>query len=31
MMVKRNPMRDNRSLEISGDPWMTHFTRQSHS
>ena len=31
MIVKWNPMRYARSLEIGGDPWMTHFTRPSHS
>lgn len=31
MIVKRNPLKDARSLEIGGDPWMTHFTRPSHS
>jgi hypothetical protein len=31
MMVKRNLIRDARGLEIGGDPWMTHFTRPSHS
>ena len=30
-MVKRIPIRDARGLEIGGDPWMTYFTKPSHS
>jgi|GEM_PF-4172915 hypothetical protein len=31
MMVKRSLFKDTRNLVIGSDPWMTHFTRPSHS